>query len=370
MAASIRRVAAKRVAELPSLSDGKKMFEIGPDEKVYSVFKIGKIVDCLKAEGVPLQATLEGIRISEAELTSPLTKVSANQIVQSYRNALKFSRNPGFAVDVGSQFHVSSFGIYGLALLSSSDFRQTVAFAVQYYQLTAPLVEITFEEQSGRAAWSMKELPFKQLDAALRDFIVELQFSALLCAHRDVMGPDFHLLQVQLNAKRPPWSARHAERFGCEVLYEQPQNRLLYATEWLDRQPALGNSVTYAQVTEICNKLLTELKQNTGVAGRVRQVLLANLESPPNASALAGLLGLSTRTLRRRLQEENTSYRELIDDLRAQTAIRYMRDTRLTVENIAFLLGFSDPAAFRYAFKRWTTTTPNAFRRSGVPPCE
>ena len=341
------------------------MFEIGPDEKVYSVFKIGKIVDYLKAEGVPPQAALEGIRISEAELTSPLTKVSANQIVQSYRNALKFSQNPSFAFDAGSQFHISNFGIYGLALLSGIDFRQMVTFALQYYQLTAPLVSVTFEERNASAAWCITVLPFRPLDAALHDFIVELQFSALLCVHRDVMGPDFRLTQVQLNAQRPSGAARHAEQFGCEVLYEQPQNRLLFPAEWLDRKPALGNSVTHAHVAEICNDLLTELKKNTGVAGRARQVLLANLESPPDASALAGQLGLSTRTFRRRLQEENTSYRELIDDLRAQTAIRYMRDTRLTVENIAFLLGFSDPAAFRYAFKRWTKTTPNAFRRSG-----
>jgi len=56
---------------VPLIFDGERMFEIGPDEKVYSVFKIGKIADCLKAEGVPLQAALEGIDISDAELISP-----------------------------------------------------------------------------------------------------------------------------------------------------------------------------------------------------------------------------------------------------------------------------------------------------------
>lgn len=340
------------------------MSEIGPDEQVYSVFKISKIVDALKEEGVPLRAALEGIRISDAELTSPQTKVSANQIVQSYRNAIRCSRNPSFAFDVGSQFHASSFGIYGLAVLSSIDFRQAAAFAVQYYRLTAPLVEVTFEEQPSWAAWGITVLPFRQLDTALHDFIVELQFGALLCVHRDVMGPDFHLTQVQLTTQRPSGAARHAHQFGCEVLYQQPQNRLLFPAEWLDRKPSLGNPVTYAQVADLCDKLLTELKQNTGVAGKVRQVLLANLESPPDADALAGQLGLSTRTLRRRLQQEQTSYRELIDDLRAQAAIRYMRDTHLTVENVAFLLGFSDPAAFRHAFRRWTNTAPNEFRRS------
>lgn len=340
------------------------MSEVGPDEKVYSVFKISKIVDALREEGVPLEAALEGIHISEAELSSPLTKVSVNQIVQSYRNALTHSQNPSFAFEVGSKFHVSTFGIYGLAVFSGTDFRQTAGFAVQYYQLTAPLVEVTFEEQRSWAAWGITVLPFKHLDAALHDFIVELQFGALLCVHRDVMGSDFHLTQIQLTSQRPSPAARHVEQFGCEVLYEQPQNRLLFPSEWLDKKPSLGNSVTYAQVAEICDKLLTELKQNTGVAGKVRQVLLANLESPPDANALAGQLGLSPRTLRRRLQQENTSYRELIDDLRAQTAIRYMRDTRLTLENIAFLLGFSDPAAFRYAFRRWTKAAPNEFRRS------
>lgn len=340
------------------------MFEIGPDEKVYSVFKIGKIVDCLEAEGVSLHAALEDIRISEAELTSPQTRVSANQIVQSYRNALKLSRNPNFAFDAGSEFHVSTFGIYGLALLSGMDFRRTIAFALQYYQLAAPLLAVTFEECNATATWCIMVLPFKSLDTELHNFIVELQFSALLCVHRDVMGSDFRLSQVQLMSQRPSSDARPAEKFGCEVLYDQPQNSLSYQAEWLDKKPVLGNSVTYAQVARICDQLLIEMKQNTGVAGRARQVLLANLESPPDADALARELGLSTRTLRRRLQEENTSYRELIDDLREQTAIRYLRDTRLTVENIAFLLGFSDPAAFRYAFKRWTKTTPNEFRTS------
>ncbi|SIR53323.1 transcriptional regulator, AraC family [Bosea sp. TND4EK4] len=351
------------------------MFEFGPDERVYSVLKIGKIVDCLSAEGIPLRAALEGIRLSEAELTSPLTKVSVNQIVQSYRNALKLSQNPGFGFHVGAQFHVSTYGMYGLALLAGVDFRQTVSFALKYYQLTAPLVSVTFEERNARAAWSISVLPFRSLNSPLQDFIVELQFGALLCVHRDLMGPDFRLAQVHLTGRRPAAEARHSRQFGCEVLYEQTQNRFIYPAEWLDKKPALGNPVTHAQVAQICDTLLTEVKQSAGVAGRVRQVLLAQLASPPGANALAAQLGLSPRTLRRRLQDENTTYRELIDALRAETAIRYMRETRLTVENISFLVGFSDPAAFRYAFKRWTQTAPNAFRRSGSPmsgnqPCD
>jgi AraC-like DNA-binding protein len=340
------------------------MFEIAPSEKVFPVVKIAKIVDALREEGVALEAALAGIRISEAELNSPVTKVSADQIVQSYRNALKCSQNPSFAFDVGSKFHVSTYGIYGLALLSSVSFRQTAAFAVLYQQLAAPLVAVGFEEQSPVAAWIMTVFPFVQLDAALHDFIIDLQIGAHLCLHRDVMGPAFRPTQIQLISARPSWAERQAEQFGCEVLYNQRENKMLFMADWLDRAPSLGNLVTYSQVAQICDQLLAELKQNTGVAGKVRQVLLANLECPPSVDDLASRIGMSTRTLRRRLQEENTSYRELIDDLRAQIAIRYVRDTQLTVEKIGFLVGFSDAAAFRYAFRRWTNTAPNEFRRA------
>jgi AraC-like DNA-binding protein len=344
--------------------DGAGVFEIDPGERVYPAVKINNIVAALTREGVPPQAALDGVGLSEAELTSALTKVSVNQIVQCYGNGLKLSRDPGFAFRVGSNFHVSSFGIYGLALLSGISFRQIIAFAMQYYQLTAPLVTARFEEQPRDALWFMAVLPFKQLDAALHDFIIELQIGALLCMHRDLMGPDFGFTRIDLTCARPARPERHADQFGCEVLYGQPQTRLAFAPDWLDRTPALGNPVTFAHVAHLCDQLLAELKQSTGIAGKVRQILLASLESPPGIDALAAQLGLSTRTLRRRLQQENTSYSAMIDDLRAQMAIRYMRDTRLTVENVAFLLGFSDAAAFRYAFRRWTSTAPNEFRRA------
>ncbi|MCC8455716.1 AraC family transcriptional regulator ligand-binding domain-containing protein, partial [Streptomyces rochei] len=229
-------------------------------------------------------------------------KVSANQIDQSYRNALKCSQNRRFAFDVGSKFHVSTYGIYGLAMLSSVSFRQTAAFAVLYQQLAAPLVAVGFEEQPPAAAWTMTVFPFVQLDAALHDFIIELQIGAHLCLHRDVMGPDFGPTQIQLISAKPSWAERQAEQFGCEVLYEQPANKFLFSADWLDKAPSLGNLVTYSQLAEICDQLLDELKQNTGVAGKVRQILLANLESPPGVDELASRIGMSTRTLRRRLQ--------------------------------------------------------------------
>jgi AraC-like DNA-binding protein len=340
------------------------MFAIGPNDKVFPAVKIAKIVDALAGEGVPSADALAGLGMSNAQLNAPATRVSANQIIQCYRNALNCSKNPDFAFEVGRSFHVTTYGIYGLALLSGVSFRQIIDFAVQYHQLTAPLMEVRFEEQPGAAVWIMTAFPFPQLDGPLHDFIVDLQIGAHLCLHRDVMGQEFYPTRIELITAKPRPSQRRAEQCGCEVLYGQPQNRMLFASDWLDRTPSLGNRVTHSQVAQICDQLLTEMNQSAGLAGKVRQLFLANMERPPGFEALASQLGLSARTLRRRLQEEGTSFRELIDDLRAQVAIKYVRDTNLTVESIAFLLGFSDAAAFRYAFRRWAQVPPNEFRRA------
>ena len=98
-------------------------------------------------------------------------------------------------------------------------------------------------------------------------------------------------------------------------------------------------------------------------AGHVREALLHNLAQPMTLDTVSRRLKIPIRTLRRRLQQEGTSYRKLADELRTEIAIKYLRDTAMTVEDIASSLGFSDAASFRYAFRRWTNATPGKFRR-------
>ncbi len=137
-----------------AILDGAGMFDIGPNEKVFPIVKISKIVDALKHEGVSLQAALAGTSICEDDLISPLTKISANQIVQSYRNALKCSKNPSFALDVGLQF--SRFDLRDLCLAFAQRHQLSTDRRLrrQYHQLTAPLVAVAFEEQPPVAAGS------------------------------------------------------------------------------------------------------------------------------------------------------------------------------------------------------------------------
>src|SRR6202011_6332034 len=96
------------------------MTKLGPNERLYPVVKIRVVVDALKDEGVSPKDALAGIRVSEAQLGSPAVRVSANEVIQSYCNAIRLSRNPHFAYQTGLSFHVSTYGVYGFAILSST----------------------------------------------------------------------------------------------------------------------------------------------------------------------------------------------------------------------------------------------------------
>jgi AraC-like DNA-binding protein len=342
------------------------MTKLGPNEKLYPVVKIAMVVDALKDEGVSPKDALAGIRVSETQLGSPAARISANDVIQSYCNAIRLSRNPHFAYQTGLRFHVSTYGMYGFAILSSTDFRRTMAFAVEYHQLAAPLVDVQSSEQNKVAVWTMSPFPFPQVDAPLYKFIVELQAGVHMSLHRDIMGQSFGASELHFTFGRPRGAKNDVEVFGCPVLYGQPENRFLFDRDWLNAPPNCGNEVTYSELLQLCGKLLSELKLNTGVAGKVREIFLSRLGQPTSFELVAERVRMSPRTLRRKLEQEGTSFRQLIDELRAHAAIKYVRDTDLTIEDVAYALGFSDAAAFRHAFRRWTKSAPHEYRRGRI----
>jgi AraC-like DNA-binding protein len=256
--------------------------------------------------------------------------------------------------------------MYGFAILSSTDFRRTMASAVKYHQLAAPLVHVQFLERDKDVAWTMAPFPYPQVDSHLYKFIVELQLGVHVSLHRDIMGQLFRPSELHFAFGRPRGAGKDVEVFDCPVRYGQPENKLVFDVNWLNSTPKLGNEVTFSELSQLCDRLLSELRLSTGVAGKVREIFLACMGQPTSFELIAGRLGMSPRTLRRKLEQEGTSFRELIDELRAHAAIKYVRDTDLTIEDIAFALGFSDAAAFRHAFRRWTKSAPHEYRRARI----
>ena len=340
------------------------MIDIGWEERVYPAAKIAVVIEDLAAEGVSAAAALQGTAISPEELRLPTTVVSVTQVITAYQTAIRLSRDPNFPFQTGQRTHVSSYGMYGFAILSSINFRQTMHFAVRYHQLATPLVKLRFAEESGQGMWTIDPLPHPAVDARVYRFIVELQFGILDSLQRDVMGSSFRPTCLEVTFAPPRPKAQYERDLGCPVVFRRPANRFIFDAAWLEGTPELGNEATYAAVLALCQDLHDRLQHRVGVAGKVRSFLLAKLGRHMSLEDVAAHFNTPERTLRRKLREEGTSFREIVDQLRAEVAVKYLRDTQMTIDDIAYALGFSESANFRHAFHRWKRASPREFRQT------
>ena len=179
------------------------MEDVGFTEKVFSAAKITAVVDKLALEGASLVHALADADVSLSDLNSPAARISRNQLIQCYRNAIALSRDPHLAFAIGSSVHLSAYGMYGYAMLCSTDFRSTMDFAVRYHQLATPLATIAFEERDGVGIWTIEPLTHPKIDSRLYRFVAELQIATHISLQRDIMGEAFQPREICSLIQRP-----------------------------------------------------------------------------------------------------------------------------------------------------------------------
>jgi AraC-like DNA-binding protein len=334
----------------------------GIREKVYVSTKLAAVFDALVNQGASAEEILRGADIRSEEVHSPKTRISLGQLMTTYQNAIQLSADRHLPYRIGTTIHVSTYGMYGYAMLCCPDFRKAMDFAMSYHALAAPLATIEFREEGGRATWSIEPILHSVADRRLYRFIAELQIGIHISLMRDIMGTAFAPQEVCLSYPPADDFGITEELVGCSVRFAQPANRIVFKSEWLDQSATLGNQTTYPTILAMCDELLEDLNLRVGPAGKIRAILLRDIGNPPTFDAAAKLLDVNARSLRRQLRQQGMSFRGLRDELRAQLALKYLRSTDLANEDIAFALGFSDAANFRRAFHRWTNKSPSEVR--------
>lgn len=331
------------------------------NHEVYQTTKLHAALEVLNARGIDTAHVFEGTGLDSAAVETHAFRVSSSQILRAFKNISDKCWDPYLPYDIGSNVHLSAYGLYGYALLCCTNYENAVDFATRYHHLAAPTVDMDFTFADGEQGWNIEPVASDHVDPSFYAFLVCLQVGIHRSLHRDVMGPEFepHLLELRFTERTtysiPPEAAGKI-RFGTA------RNRFHVAPEWIYRKLELGNALTFQQIVQICDTELSELLMYDGLSGQIRKVLLENAAFSSNMDAIAKHLGLTSRTLRRHLKQESTTFSSIVDSTRAELALRYLRSAELSTEEIAYILGFSETASFVRAFKRWTGKTPRTYR--------
>ncbi|SIS20946.1 transcriptional regulator, AraC family [Aquipseudomonas alcaligenes] len=311
--------------------------------------------------GVSLDTCLQGTGLDWRLLADPGAEVEAEQELRLVRNLVEAcGYRPGLGLPLGSRYRLNSYGIWGFALLASPTFREAANLGLRYLDLTYAFHDMQLEE-TGEEVHLL--LTAQNLPEDLRGFLLERDLAGMLQVLRELFHQDLPTLRVELNLPEPHDPRRFVEEIGLRPLFGQARTRFVFPRQLLDL-PLAGAHPQAAQLCEEqCQRLLAKRSQHDGLAGRIRAQLLACPGRLPDMEQVASRLGMSSRTLRRRLDEEGSHFRQLLDEVRQALAEELLATGGLTLEEIAERLGYGEVSNFIHAFKRWKGVAPRRFQR-------
>jgi len=261
---------------------------------------------------------------------------------------------------------LSAYGILGYGLLSSATGADAVALARRFLPLTYAFASLAHRRDKDHDVLTFEPSP--ELSPSIQRFAVERAMGAASRLLRDILGGNFALASFGLRYADAPAAATRtpAQVFGVAIKYAAASNALSIKRERLAEALPQANPVTAAMCERMCKELLSRRRTRLDTATFVREHLSALPGGQaPQLQDIAGLLNTSERTLKRRLHQEGTSFRELAIAVRRAKAETLIAAGRLTMTEVAAELGFSDLSTFSQAFKRWTGTAPSLSRPGG-----
>jgi AraC-like DNA-binding protein len=208
-------------------------------------------------------------------------------------------------------------------------------------------------------------LRFRETDKTLRGIRHNSEYIAAIIvrACRDLSRKRISPLRAEFMHGRPNGKIAYADYLGCSVRFHAKWDALVYDTNTI-HLPVVGADSALLKVLErACQKILGPAPRRQNLVHDVRELMIEGLaKGTVNLNEIARMANMSGKTLERRLADKGTSFSAVLADIRSGLAKRYLGDTDLRLDQIAYLTGYSEPAALVRAFRRWTGTTPMQFR--------
>lgn len=340
-----------------------------PAEVSHSVYATRVLCDVANERGVSTCDVLTGTAIEPADLDDPGAVVSALDEIVAARNLLaRLPDSPdqaaGVGVDVGSRFTLTHFGLFGFAVMSCATLRELFTIAMRYFALTMLHIDISLFETADDC---LLELEAGHLPADVQRFFLERDIAGILTTTMTFTLPLAEKYADQVSAElavdekllRPLLELMPVH----DVAFGRAHNRLHFPRAMFDEPLPQADRHTLETCMAQCDVLMQRNERRRGITALVRTKLFRDSGRFPTLPDVATELDVHPRTLRRRLAEEGTSFRALLNEARSTVAVDLLRNVGLTVEEVSTRLGYTEVSTFSHAFKRWYGVAPSAYSR-------
>ena len=323
---------------------------------------VGTVLAAAERQGVARGALLAQAGIAPEELAAERWPI--DHITRLWRAAVHCTQDAGFGLKAGAGVGPASFNVVSSLLQAAPTLRAALALVQQYQRLISDGGR--FQTITGPEACWVVYHP-RQGALAFSPHQIEAVLAAVVVFARWVTGSALRPQRVQLSQARIGPLAGYREVFQCPVDFEQAFSGVLLANAQLDAPlPQANAQLAQAHHQQAAARLAT-LSRQDGLEQTLRMWIASQLQGQAPARAQAArALGLSERTLARRMRAEGLSYSALLDGVRRDAALQAVAQTTRALSDIALALGYAEPSVFTRAFRRWTGATPGQWRGRGA----
>ncbi|SEM68617.1 AraC-type DNA-binding protein [Pseudomonas sp. ok272] len=330
-----------------------------------SVGFVHSLADAVRSHGLDPQPLLEQYGLDAARLGQAGARLSIPRYMRLGHAAIQLTGNPALGVRMGQLSRLSQLGLAGVTAAQAPTVREAARCLIRFEALYGS----NYRGQSSlhedaQGAW----LRFYSISPynAYNRFVVDSIIAGWL-THLSSLSPQpLRAERIEIEFTEPEYRDSYLHLSDCSIQFGAEHNQLrLDQSSLAQRNPEHCPS-TWQLLLALCERELEQLTRTRSLRERITALLgpLLNGGREPDLEEVAARLKLPTWTLRRKLTEEGTQFRAILNDTRRDLAMTYIRDTELAFGEIAYLLGFASAEAFQRAFKRWNSQTPGEFRRT------
>ncbi len=321
---------------------------------------LGLLILCQALDELALAAesVLRATGLTREFLETPGALIRREQEVAFIEQVLATNPRPDLAYRVGLRYHYGAFGVWGLAVTSSENLLQAFAVAHEFIELTHSFSGLKLQLDGEIATVAVHaDYPV----GAVRNFVIERDLVITLMIASEAAGRRLRLVDLELSLPQPAHAAELERMAGVAIRWGAPATLAhIHRDELLQPLPQ-ANPITWSACVRQCRELIASQHGERPFAMRLQQLIAESHFA--GIKAVSARLGMSERSLRRRLGSQGLSFRQLQETLRRELAEQCLADPALSLEAIAERLGYSETANFCHAFRRWTGCSPGLYRR-------
>ena len=323
------------------------------------------LADLAVSEGASRDALLEQSGIAAKDLEDQDNRVAFPKYVALMRAAKALCNDPALALHFGEAYDMTELSIVGLLGQAATSGADAFAQLGRYTRLIAD-IDVEGPKGSDRLAFLQEDGQLWLVDRRSNpnDFpeLTESSFARMVATGRR-FGSPHAIKEAHVTHPAPPYRTEYERIFGVPIVFESARNALRVDQNALAFKPLQPSRYVFGLLSDRADALLKDLEGARSLRARVESLLLPILHTGDTGMvAVAAKLGMSRPTLSRRLKLEGVTFEKVLDELRHRMAIGYLKGKKVSVNETAYLVGFSEPAAFSRAFKRWTGMSPREMR--------